>query len=253
MSAKPTKGDPEGAAGTGITTKSATPSLPPAPVILRSERIDDDAANHHESSNLLPLQWDSDTTTGTSPLRPPLQKQQQQQQRTPTSATFPPPHPSSNRATSSNARCGNNRQQGYQPNHHGNDANIFVLEGDEHYQRSLEPDMVSLTAQRIAAKFRTTLSVLLGLNLLFYTFESIIGVALLPSGQDLILLLLGWFAQDQFRPSSLNLYYKLTALSITIDMLGLVASVWVIVAYRHSLWISFVLIILFSLETTFKV
>ena len=46
------------------------------------------------------------------------------------------------------------------------------------------------------------------MNLVLYTFESIVGAALEPSAHDMILLLLGWIAQDGYRVRGLDLVLK---------------------------------------------
>lgn len=76
------------------------------------------------------------------------------------------------------------------------------------FKDAIQPDMQPLSMKRLRDVYRNNLKILLILNGLYYVVENVLGVNVSPSSHDLILLLLGWVSQDQYRTRGLQLVIK---------------------------------------------
>jgi len=94
--------------------------------------------------------------------------------------------------------------------------------------------------------------VLLALYIVVYLLESTVG-QFSPTGPDMVLLFLGWYAQDNYRLRALKLYTTLSMVSIVIDLLGFIVTIMYVLNHAFYAWVPIVLIILFVAETVFKI
>ncbi|KAI3631342.1 hypothetical protein MIR68_010832 [Amoeboaphelidium protococcarum] len=115
-------------------------------------------------------------------------------------------------------------------------------------------EFASLEVQRISGHFKITLAILVVLNIVLYTFESVVGAALEPSAHDMILLMLGYLCQDMQRVNGLVLYKKLTIASLVIDCISLITTISFVVEMSGGFHLILLLLIaLFLFEAFFKV
>eukprot|EP01114_Cavostelium_apophysatum_P019764 TRINITY_DN6452_c0_g1_i1.p1 TRINITY_DN6452_c0_g1~~TRINITY_DN6452_c0_g1_i1.p1 ORF type:complete len:141 (+),score=16.59 TRINITY_DN6452_c0_g1_i1:111-533(+) len=111
----------------------------------------------------------------------------------------------------------------------------------------------SLISKDIAYKFRMSLLALLVLDVLYYFFGSFATGGDL-SAVDMILLFLGYYAQDIYRASPLNLYFILSIVSLVIDIaVELDTAVFLMRESVHFTWLVAVLSVVFIIESGFKV
>lgn len=136
-------------------------------------------------------------------------------------------------------------------------ANRALITGDEvedqrSYRTSLEPDDNAVETRNLNARFLNALKAMLLVYIVIYLLESTVG-EFSPTGPDMVLLFLGWYASDGYRLRALNLYLTLTVVSVAIDTLGFITSLVFVVSRSFPTWILIVLVILFLVETLFKI
>eukprot|EP00834_Sanchytrium_tribonematis_P004693 NODE_244_length_11882_cov_0.560214.p10 type:complete len:144 gc:universal NODE_244_length_11882_cov_0.560214:9851-9420(-) len=100
--------------------------------------------------------------------------------------------------------------------------------------------------------FQTALKKLLVINMVFYTLSNLLQAEIVPTSQDLILLLLGFLSVEINSINSLRAYIKLSIISIAIDFASLLSVFFLVSSLKLPGWIDFLFLILFVVENYFK-
>ena len=101
-------------------------------------------------------------------------------------------------------------------------------------------------------EFNKNLKRLLIVNVVFYALSNLLQAEIVPTSQDLILLLMGFVAIEIQSVNALKAYINLSIISIAIDFLSLMSVFFLVAELQIPKVVDFLFIILFVIENYFK-
>ncbi len=102
------------------------------------------------------------------------------------------------------------------------------------------------------AQFHKALKSLLIVNCTFYALANLFQAELVPTAEDLILLLLGFLAVEIQSVNAIKAYVNLSIISVAIDFLSLLSVFFIVSAMQIPKVVDFIYFALFMVENYYK-